>query len=158
MNKQAAEEMKEDFERMLVRIGEQLFAGLPESAITRYREEIRSEFRKGNNRNLLSQLNHICKKTSDDRTPALRRHLNRFPTEFQRMVRDWIKECSNSLGGRTADFTDSERRQIYQQVKTLRETLGMKRPKAVEQVARNWGVDPIKIEGILRHQHRYKDV
>lgn len=98
---------------------------------------------------------NVCAKAPDSKEVFIKGLLEKLPQKMHVLLRDWTKEFSGGIGGRRPDFTDTERRQIIQEVRTLQKTL--KRPAAIDSVARDWQTTAAKIEGLLKHQSRYKD-
>jgi hypothetical protein len=107
---------------------------------------------------LRARLQSAATKLPDDKEPFIRGLLEKLPQQIRSVLRDWIKESSDGIGGRPAGFTDKERREILNAIRTLRESGGLKRAAAIKRVADQWQTTATKIEGILKHQNRYKDV
>jgi hypothetical protein len=102
------------------------------------------------------KIKELCRRVPDHRTPVLLRHIESLPASLRRAVRDWLKECMDGFGGATPLLPDNLRREAITKVRGLQDA-GMKRSKAVEEIAGVYGLEPKQLEGILRHKSRYKD-
>jgi hypothetical protein len=94
-------------------------------------------------------------KAPDSKEMLIREQLENLPRGMYKSLRDWTKQFSRGIGGPEPGFSDKARRAIIQEVRTLQKN--HKRKAAIQLVAGNWHTTPTKIEGLLKHQNRYKD-
>jgi len=118
------------------------------------RQNLRSWFRRIPQR---KRWTDILRRLPDDKADWFRELVQSFPDEaFRATMRDWNKSLGAASGGRDSLVPDADRREIYKEVKLLQRT--MKRPFAIEQVAKSHKLEPKQVEGMLKHATRYRDV
>ena len=119
----------------------------------RIRQDLRAWFKSNPRRKHWADL---LRRLPDERAGWFRDMVHSLPDETLRAtLQDWCKSLGAASGGRDSLVPAPDRREIYREVKLLQKT--MKRPFAIEQVAKVHSLKPSQVEGMLKHATRYKD-
>lgn len=101
-------------------------------------------------------LEHYVSNTSDEEGIRLLREIQNAPVEFAKSLRDVGRILRPERRGREPVLGDTDRRQACVVYLGLRKD-GNTRKAAAEKTAKQFGITPEQMEGILRHKGRYGD-